>query len=306
MGWSSFVIIPNVVISELDWQKTTRRSISWCARAASRWILEKLKEERVPKVLKVQSSEETLIGPGRIAAGFFLETHHEPVYLLSNDVNLSIRGRSDYIHTLEPKRNWSSRLIANSIFGPDMSGSFNEYVQSVRPGRPSAISESLPSYEKMSIDVDTTLTEWIPSHALDDLHFQLVDHFTILLKELVLRVRPSVINSGEGNVSIHAAKHMSKRFVQWTAADCVECLSTVHRPRVTAPKLEAFLSRAHCRDMNARGSRRGQDWTKRQWEIGIAALDELGRIFGDQAICDSVEVLRIAVEDTFKLQLRPT
>jgi hypothetical protein len=164
----------------------------------------------------------------------------------------------------------------------------------------------MPSYEKMRIDVDTTVTEWIPSHALDDLHFQLVDHFTILLKELVLRIRPSVINSGEGNVSIHAAGHMSKRFGNWTAADCVELLTQIHRMKTTAPKLEAFLSRPHCRDINARGSRRGQDWTKRQWEIGIAALEELGRIFRDQAISDSVEVLRIAVEDTFKLQLRPT
>ena len=74
------MIIPSVVISELDWyvlflsacirllclgrQKTTRRSISWSARAASRWILEKLKENTGVKVLKVQASEETLVGAG--------------------------------------------------------------------------------------------------------------------------------------------------------------------------------------------------------------------------------------------------
>ena len=40
------------------------KGISWSARAASRWILEKLKEDKQPKVLKVQASNETLEGSG--------------------------------------------------------------------------------------------------------------------------------------------------------------------------------------------------------------------------------------------------
>ena len=45
-------------------QKNTRKSISWSARAASRWILDKLKEAKEHKVLKVQASNETLEGSG--------------------------------------------------------------------------------------------------------------------------------------------------------------------------------------------------------------------------------------------------
>ena len=45
-------------------QKNTRKSISWSARAASRWILDKLKEDKEQKVLRVQTSNETLEGSG--------------------------------------------------------------------------------------------------------------------------------------------------------------------------------------------------------------------------------------------------
>jgi hypothetical protein len=45
-------------------QKNTRRSISWSARAASRWILDKLKEDKEQKVLRVQASDEILEGSG--------------------------------------------------------------------------------------------------------------------------------------------------------------------------------------------------------------------------------------------------
>lgn len=38
--------------------------MSWSARAASRWILDKLKEDKQQKVLRVQASDETLEGSG--------------------------------------------------------------------------------------------------------------------------------------------------------------------------------------------------------------------------------------------------
>jgi hypothetical protein len=120
-----------------DWvcrQKNTRKSISWSARAASRWILDKLKEDKEPKVLKVQASNETLGGSGSndVVGGFprdysqythpmtkdqfklqqpdrntendisirdccryFRQNTRDPVFLLSGDTNLSIRGESD-------------------------------------------------------------------------------------------------------------------------------------------------------------------------------------------------------------------
>jgi len=198
-------------------------------------------------------------------------------------------------------------VIAEHIFGSGVSARFDDYVQSVRPDRTTAARATVNS-ERMEIDVDLS-TEWIPSHALDDLHLQVVDHFTILLKELVQRHRPEVIEFGRKGkkMSIHAVQQ-SKRISDWTGADCVEYLATLRRitSLSTTPKLESFLSKPHCRDANARGRRRGQDWSRRQWEIGIGALGKMGEMWGDQAIDESLAVLRIAVEETFRLQLRPT
>jgi hypothetical protein len=155
----------------------------------------------------------------------------------------------------------------------------------------------------MSIDIEHT-AEWIPSHVLDDLHLQLVDHFTILLKELVERINPGVAQSAGKNgasLSIHAGV-LTKPFEEWTAADCVEHLATLRKmPGSRALRLEAFMSKPHCKDTNARGRRRGQDWTRVQWDTAMQMLERVGKTFGDQAVGESVELLRIAVEDYFKL-----
>lgn len=321
--WPSVVVIPSAVISELDWQKNTRKSISWSARAASRWILEKLKEDKEAKVLRVQASNETLEGSGskglqpdrntendisiRDCCRYFRQNTRDPVFLLSGDINLSIRGESDDIQTLEPRKDWSSLAIASSIFGSDACRGFDGYIQSqMRPGRTSAHIQSSTGavvVDRMNIDIEHS-REWIPSHVLDDLHLQLVDHFTILLKELVERISPEVVQSAGRNgasLSIHAGV-LTKSFEGWTAADCLEHLATLRKmPGSRALRLESFMSKPHCKDTNARGRRRGQDWTRVQWDTGIQMLERVGKVFEDQAIGESVDLLKIAVEDYFRL-----
>lgn len=156
----------------------------------------------------------------------------------------------------------------------------------------------------MNIDIEHS-TEWIPSHVLDDLHLQLVDHFTILLKELVERINPEVVRSAGkrgASLSMHAAGVLTKPFEEWTAADCLEHLVTLRRiPGSRALRLESFMSKPHCKDGNARGRRRGQDWTRVQWDTAIQMLGGVGKTFEDQAIGESVDLLKIAVEDHFRL-----
>ena len=69
----------NKCFSGCSRQKNTRKSISWSARAASRWILDKLKEDRVQKVLRVRASNGTLEGLG--------SRHH----LVSNSIDPPLR-----------------------------------------------------------------------------------------------------------------------------------------------------------------------------------------------------------------------
>ena len=353
-------------------QKNTRKSISWSARAASRWILDKLKEDREQKVLKVQASNETLEGSGskvlvsgpswlfvasraagahrnlyftqqpdrntendisiRDCCRYFRQNTRDPVFLLSGDINLSIRGECDGgllgvirrlgvlilivrhqpgvfadVQTLEPRKDWSSRAIASSIFGSDACRGFDGYVQShMRQGRTSAHIQSSSGavvVDRMNIDIEHS-TEWIPSHVLDDLHLQLVDHFTTLLKELVERIDPEIARSAgksASSLSMHAGV-LTKPFETWTAADCLERLAVLRKlPGSRALRLESFMSKPHCKDANARGRRRGQDWTRVQWDDAMQMLDRVGKSFEDQAIGESVDLLKIAVEDYFRL-----
>ena len=154
----------------------------------------------------------------------------------------------------------------------------------------------------MNIDIEHS-TEWIPSHFLDDLHLQLVDHFTILFKELVERIDPGVVLSAgknNANLSMHAGV-LTKPFEEWTAADCLQHLGTLGKvPGSRALRMESFMSKPHCKDVNARGRRRGQDWTRVQWDTGIQMLERVGKTFEDQAIRESVDLLKIAVEDHFR------
>lgn len=211
------------------------------------------------------------------------------------------------IQTLEPRKDWSSRAIASSIFGSDACRGFDGYVQShMRQGRTSAHIQSSSGavvVDRMNIDIEHS-TEWIPSHVLDDLHLQLVDHFTILLKELVERIDPEAARSAGKNaasLSMHAGV-LTKPFEEWTAADCLERLGTLRNlPGSRALRLGSFMSKPHCKDANAWGRRRGQDWTRVQWDTAMQMLGGVGKCFEDQAIGESVDLLKIAVEDYFRL-----
>ena len=252
------------------------------------------------------------------------------MFLLSGDINLSIRGESDGvwldvinglcfdphhlrgiladIRTLEPRKDWSSHVIASSIFGSDACQGFelDRYVQSqIRQVRTSAHVHSSTGavvVDRMDIDIEQS-TEWVPSHVLDDLHLQLVDHFTILLKELLGRIDPSVANNGASS-SMHAGWVPQGPLEEWTAADCLGRLGNLRNipgRESQIVRLEAFMSNPHCRDANARGRRRGQDWTRVQWDTALRKLESLGKVFEDQAIGESVDLLKIAVEDYFRL-----
>ena len=219
-----------------------------------------------------------------------------------------LRGILADIQTLGPRKDWSSRVIANRIFGSDACRGFDGYVQSqMRQGRTSAhvhSSTGAVTVDRMDIDIEHS-AEWIPSHVLDDLHLQLVDHFTILLKELVERIDPEVVRSVGKNgasLSMHAGV-MRKPLREWTAADCLERLAPKLRmvPVSQVVNLRSFMSKPHCRDSNAKGRRRGQDWTRVQWDAALQSLELVGRTLKDQAIGESVDLLKIAVEDYFRL-----
>lgn len=165
----------------------------------------------------------------------------------------------------------------------------------------------IPLQEDDSMDVDDEYPAspaeiLLPSHALDLLHVQVIDHFTILLVELVGRVWDAImkqnLNAGGTSCSIHSQRD----YRGWSASQCIEFLH-VEKPlrRSFSPRPEVFLSLPY-----SRGARRGQDWSRKDWEIALDALAETGDLWREGPIRDSIACLKPIVEDVFCRRMRPT
>ena len=149
---------------------------------------------------------------------------------------------------------------------------------------------------------DVAAEDWVPSHALDGLHIQVIDHFTLVLKELAGRVRHETGEIGPPTQSRHAPEHRRKDFRSWNVRDCVEYLESKKPLKRREPPLQVFLLRRN----EDRGWRRGQDWPRQAWANSLDGLEELGRAFGDGVVLASLRELRPHVQDVFNTPLRPT
>ena len=157
---------------------------------------------------------------------------------------------------------------------------FGRYTVSYK-NPPNVTNSGLPDDESMNVDDDGRTSEVLqPSHALDLLHLQIIDHFSRLLVELVGRVggeevRQTSKTEDEANTSQHAPRR--RYYTEWSLADCLEYLNK-HRPvKVTSPRAEVFLSKPY----SHLGARRGQDWSRKDWEVGLGNLKETGIAWGD-------------------------
>ncbi|KAK2466291.1 hypothetical protein APHAL10511_001933 [Amanita phalloides] len=158
--------------------------------------------------------------------------------------------------------------------------------------------------DSMIIDDEYCVPELLrPSHALDLLHVQVVEHFTRLLTELAGRAGASELDRGQ-SASMHASawQQGGRMYTEWDATECLEYLGEKRRVRETRPRLGVFLSMPYKR----RGARRGQDWSRRDWEIAIGALGEVGRAWDEAAVGESVEVLLPHLVAILAMRMRPT
>lgn len=160
----------------------------------------------------------------------------------------------------------------------------------------------------MEVDDDLAMTELVrPIHPLDILHLQVIEHFGELLLELVGRVAgPEGDRFGTAAAtSRHAPAYMRKRLLFWTTGDSLEYLNTKRAFPQSSPRVEVFLSRPYKGDV---GARRGQDWSRRDWEIALGTLGELGEKWGSEGanIRESVRAVEGHMKAVFDLDMRPT
>lgn len=221
--------------------------------------------------------------------------------------------------TSPPRHRWSSRDLAKALFansvdlnkfrGQEKNAKYRPAKSIVHLGRTDTSQQEEHGTEGMDIDdgfagsTGESTEEFIPSHALDDLHRQIIDHFTIVLREVADRVRRM---SGENFItstrSIHAASYRKKPLELWSAQNCLEYLDTKAKLKASTPPLSIFLLRRN----EDRGWRRGQDWTRKDWMNALDALDDLGRQFRDAVVMNSLAELRRHVFSIFESPMRPT
>jgi hypothetical protein len=153
-------------------------------------------------------------------------------------------------------------------------------------------------------DEDSTLRVLHPSHALDLLHVQVVDHFTRLLVELVGRVGGADIRRKQEGVTLsrYAPQWSQKDFLQWSGMECLEYLDTKKRLAPSTPRLEVFLGKPYA----YRGARRGQDWSRKDWDMAMRALGGVGDAWEEDSIHESLMGLEPHLRAIFEQPMRPT
>ncbi|KAI9466886.1 PIN domain-containing protein [Lactarius psammicola] len=331
------IIIPGIVISELDRQKTRDDKVAWAARLASTWLLEKVKERRF---VKGQTHEETCRASGKWNVNepkggdarrggsemnddlildccqYFARRPQQGVIrhvaLCSGDKNLCVKVESVGIWTFCPTNGWTSHAIATALFSgapmvnlSDFDGQTSKSQRrTIRTDPDHKVNPALLARaDAMEVDEEPIR----PSHPLDVLHLEVVEHFAQLLLGVVDRVGgPEVPWHGpqKGQVSGHAPSWAKIGFAEWTPRECVRYLGRkegLRASRAELDKLENFLLYP-----DKRGGRKGQDWARGDWDGCVRTLEEIGKSWEDGELTESAEDLRRFAAGTFLLRMRPT
>jgi hypothetical protein len=213
------------------------------------------------------------------------------------------------IPTIQPSARWSSQELARSLFGGEIDlRKFAGFTAAYKDQKNKA-AKATPVHQDddiMDIDDDASQVILLPNHALDSLHMQVIEHFTSLLVELVGRVGgPEVrtmANLQGAAQSRYAPTWTRKPYQQWSAPDCLEYLSTKKKPPPTTPRLDLFLTMPYA----GRGSRRGQDWSRRDWEVSLGALATVGQLWEEISIQESLVHLQPHFQGVFATPMSPS
>ena len=216
------------------------------------------------------------------------------------------------IRTISPTSGWTSRAIATALFAgvpmvhlSDFDGETSKVQRRALRTNPDSASKPVMLANTDAMEVDEEPIR--PSHPLDVLHLEVVEHFSQLLLGVVARVGgPEVPWHGPqtGRVSQHAPSWTKVGFAEWTPRESVRYLGrkeALQASQAKLDKLENFLMYP-----DKRGGRKGQDWTRSDWEGCVLMLGEIGRNWEDDELRESSEVLMRFAGGTFLLRMRPT
>ncbi|KAH7929412.1 hypothetical protein BV22DRAFT_1109844 [Leucogyrophana mollusca] len=318
------VIIPGAVIYELDGQKN-RNGLAWFARRASTWLLKKVKER---KSVKGQALNETCKPSGNWkkrepgaefgmertndalildCCAHFLRFRRLRTFLCSKDKILGVEAESAGVPCIFPEQgSFSSRDIAQSLFGNEVAlFKFSGYHPTYRNSSMELIQDTRADDDGMDVDDEFSMPQPVyPSHALDLLHLQVIEHFTRLLLELAGRVGGTEVQRFglDASSSRYAPQYSRKNYLVWAAPDCLEYLDTKKSVAKSNPRVDVFMTKPY----GGPGARRGQDWSRRDWEVVLKSLAGIGEVWEEGSIRESVAAVEFHMTRVFAMPMRPT
>ncbi|KAF9055449.1 hypothetical protein BDZ89DRAFT_938245 [Hymenopellis radicata] len=319
------IVVPGAVIKELDGHKNNPE-LRWFASTSSTWLLKKVKERNK---VRGQASAETKRKSGNwrvkasdedqperlndfliLDASLFYASLARTI-LWSGDYNLCIDAQAENMETIEntpeARRKWSSRYLIHSIFGPGINASsFHE--ERVHFNRKTIIVDEI-GQTAAPVDPDAMDVDNTPNHGVvmtrfdvrDDLHRQTRNHFTMLLQDLVETVGGKEIkrHQARGETPSRYAPEWQKirtPLSQWSASECLVYLDARQRLPVTSPRLETFLRAPY----SGAGARRGQDWSRADWQVAIRGLTKIGEDWKDEVFLESAATLDALLGDVYE------
>ncbi|KAI0081709.1 hypothetical protein K474DRAFT_1768312 [Panus rudis PR-1116 ss-1] len=312
------VIVPEIVLTELDGLKN-RDGVKWFARQASTVLWKHMRKAAKLQTRSESTGFKSLNGTMRNDMAIydcclFFRTKGS-VVLLSSDVNLCLYCQNDGIATIRPpNRSWSSQEMAKDLhlYSEHLDPALfrrSTHGPQYRPTKSRAHGQlgrteapAMDEDDRMDVDEDTAEDEFVPSHAWDSLHVQVINYYSVVLKEVAERVRVASGDNGPPSKSQYAPAYRRKVIEDWTLRDCLEYLGSKKQLLEVTPPLSVFLLRRN----EDRGWRRGQDWPSQAWQNALAALKDIGTQFGEGVVLDSVEDVRQHVQWVFSIPMRPT
>lgn len=348
------IIVPGIVITELDSLKQGFKESAWQSRVASKWVLKKLLERQVAASstsVRGQAFTETCLRSGswrKRSKGYEEETNDDlvldcasffskddaRVWVWSGDVQLCAKSTMQSLlvlydqDSLDPDAILRAVQDGQSISPRQAAHPRNEYPSPLMQG----LSHS--HVDEMGMDVDDFDVspgddgEMDPSaetqHPLDELHEQLVTHFTDLLRDIAQRAAAAqsewIAKAGSGLMaSRYAPKYGNamqavpppSEINEFECSECIQFMSVV-TPQVFAKSGEPFdrpakpgnheLARLanFLKPPYNPGARRGRDWTREDWRDALNLLEKAARYWQDVSTCESVSICRPVMENIFR------
>lgn len=251
------------------------------------------------------------------------------VWVWSGDVQLCAKSIMQSLFVLYDQESLDAQHLLRAVQN-DQSISPRQAVQTRNENWvPMQGHDHIRNGDDMIMDVDESFGEremqpFKIQHPLDELHEQVVSHFTELLRDIALRAVSAVaVDTQKASSGLLASRHAPRfgdavhalptpsEISMFTCSECVQFLAIIppqsfldKSERVNSaikPEHYEFSRVANfLKPPYNPGARRGRDWTREDWRDALTLLDKAARYWQDPGLSESCSICRPVMENIFR------